>query len=198
MSKNSWTLLPILGIFFLLTGCGDAISKDAHTTFLSADDLVQMTDQMATAIPSDPRVVAVTRQGPMVIVLQPIQNETNEIIVGNEKELYVARVQGLLGQQPQLASQFTFVLNRKDYDKLRATEGVPPTLGAVEGANSRLVPDYALTGTFYAQTNSTSEQRSDYYLCTYRLTKLTGPQTGELLWEGTYSVKKTAKKKFLD
>ena len=60
---------------------------------------------------------------------------------------------------------------------------------------SRYVPEYSLTGRFYAKTNVNSKERSDYYLCAYQLTNIT---TGVVLWEDTYETKKLVKKSLLD
>lgn len=199
---------PVRHPFFLawlplcaaLAGCSStAVNTGSQNTFLSATDLVQMTDQMATAITADADVARVTAKKPMIIVIKPIINDTNEIIPAREKELYVARVQGLMAKQQALRSRFVFVLNRSDYENLVRSEGVSSEqLGPVEAATieqGRYVPEYALSGRFYAQTNANAQQRSDYYLCTYQLTNIA---SGELLWEGTYEVKKHVKKELLD
>ena len=196
LTTGYWLLATLL-----FSACGPAISKDQHNSFLTSDDLTEMTDKMAAAVASSPQVAQVTQQqhSPMVIVMKPIINDTNEIIVGNEKELYVARVRGLLASKPALRSQFVFVMNLQDYTKLLNAEGVSSDqLGPVEAASAaqnRYVPQYALTGRFFAQTNASSQQRSDFYLCTYQLTNIAN---GLILWEGTYETKKTIKRSMLD
>lgn len=189
-------LLLIVG--FCLGGCsGPAVNPQSRNSFLTSDDLTEMTDKMASSIAASPQVARVTQQKPMVIVMKPIINDTNEIIVGSEKELYVARVRALLASKQSLRDQFTFVLNRNDYEKLLRSEGLSadtPVEAATAGQN-RYVPEYALTGRFYAQTNASSKQRSDNYLCTYQLTNLAN---GLILWENTYETKKHIKKDMLD
>lgn len=178
-------------------GCNTtAINKNAETSFLTADDLVAMTDKMAQSIVGDPDVAAITRQKPMIIVVKPIANETNEIIRGNQKELYVARLRGLLATKQALRTQFTWVLNKADYQKLQVSEGMSAEqLGPDEG---RIQPEYALWGTFYAATDAGGKHRTDTYLCVYRLTKLSGPDAGLELWTDKYETKKSIKKEFLD
>lgn len=172
---------------------GPAINKDMRTTFLTADDLVQMTDRMASSIASDPEVAAIARTKPLIIVMKPMINDTNEIIRGTEKEMYVHRVRALLASKQVLRNQFTFVLNRDAYNILQAKEGLSESeLGPVEG---RIVPEYALKAHFYADTKASSKQRSDYYLCTYQLTNI---NTGAILWEDTYETKKSIKREMLD
>lgn len=190
-------LFCLLGVLSagLIAGCSsnNAISDKAHTSFLTSDDVVEMTDKMAASIASDPQVAAITANKPMVIVLLPVINDTNEIMRGHERELYVHRVRTLLSSKQVLRRQFTFVLNRNDYQTLLNQEGVPAAdLGTPA---DKIQPEYALKGHFFADTKANSKQRSDYYLCTYQLTNL---QTGLVLWEGTYETKKAIKKDLLD
>jgi PBP1b-binding outer membrane lipoprotein LpoB len=148
---------------------------------------------MAHSIVADSQVAAVIAQKPMIIVMKPIINETNEIIRKGEKELYVHRVRVQLSGHPMLRDKFVFVLNKEDYEKLRTEEAINPgELGAPE---TRVQPEYALTGTFYVNTNVSTQRRSDTYLCTFRLTNLA---TGVQLWEGKYETSKHIKKEFLD
>jgi hypothetical protein len=181
----------------LLASCTtDALNRDVHDSFLTSEDLVTMTDRMARSIVSDLQVQQVIATKPMVIVMKPIRNETNEIILPAEKELYVHRVRVLLSSKPELRDKFVFVLNREDYEKLQAEEGISPAeLGTPE---ARVQPEYALAGTFYADTNVSSKMRTDTYLCTFRLTKLQGEGTGVELWADSYETKKLNKKAFLD
>jgi hypothetical protein len=183
---------------FGLTGCNpnSAVNKDAQNSFLKADDLVSMTDQMAQSIIADPYVQKETAQRPMIIVIKPIVNETNEIIRGNTKEMYVARVRTLLSGKPVLRDRFVFVLNKEDYEKLRREEGMDEA--ALGPREERVQPEFVLTGHFYADTEARSNQRSDTYLCVYKLTHLSGPETSVILWEGHYMTHKASSKSFLD
>ncbi len=174
-----------------LCGCSsEAISKDRKTTFLTSDDMQAMTDKMASSIMADPYIQQETAKGPMKIVIKPVENQTNEIIRDNRKELFVHRLQGLLATQPALRDKFTWVVNRSDYEKLRAEE--IPDVGPSE---DRIQPEYALWATFLADTQATSKGRSDIYLCQYKLTNL---QTGVQLWTGQYETSKQIKKGMLD
>jgi len=183
-----------LAMGFAAVGCeSTAVSKDAKTSFLNADDLVSMTDQMAQSILADPRVQAETAKGPLIIVMKPIVNSTNEIIVGNRKELYVHRLRTLLSTRPELRDRFMFVLNKADYDKLQREEGLSDT--ALGPREERVMPQFVLWGEFYADTEARSKTRSDIYLCTYKLTRLSG---GDILWEHSYETHKSVNKTLLD
>jgi hypothetical protein len=188
----------LIGGALAVAGCGSepAVNPESKTTFLTSTDLVTMTDDMARSITSDPEVAAVVAQKPMIIVMKPIENDTNEIIRPGEKELYVHRVRVLLSSKPALRDKFVFVLNKADYEKLQREEGLNP--GELGKSEDRVQPEYALWGTFYANTNADSRRRSDTYLCTYRLTKISGGQEGVILWEGKYETSKHIKKDLLD
>jgi PBP1b-binding outer membrane lipoprotein LpoB len=197
MVKRAVSGLLVAGCLAGLAGCNKtAVNQDAKTSFLTSSDLVSMTDQMAMAITGDPDVAQIVAQKPMIIVMKPIENQTNEIIRQGQKELYVHRVRVQLSSKPALRDKFQFVLNRADYEKLRREEGLNP--GELGTPEDRVQPEYALWGTFYANTNAESRRRSDTYLCTYRLTKISGGQEGQILWEGKYETSKHIKKDLLD
>ncbi len=202
-----WRVAAVAGVVLavsLLAGCGPAINRNAQNTFLTSDDLVRMTDKMAADLAKDSKVANILRTTgrPMTIVLMPVRNETNEIIPESEKWMYVHRVRVLLSSKQVLRNQFTFVLNKADYEKLQSEEGV--STAALGPDESRIVPEYALTGTFYADTNTSSRNRSDYYLCTFQLTRINpgsaagSAGTGEIIWENRYETKKTITKGLLD
>ncbi|HEY4330181.1 MAG TPA: hypothetical protein VGN88_10635 [Phycisphaerae bacterium] len=179
-----------------LPGCDTAaVNKDAKTTFLNSDDMVAMTNRMAASIIADQRVQSAASAGPLKIVIMPVDNLTDEIIPGNEKELFVARLQGLLASRPELANRFVWVMNKKDYEKLRGDEIPESKLGPME---ERIQPDYALWAEFRSATNVTRSKRSDVYLCQYKLSKISGGAEGAVLWSGEYTTSKEIKKGFLD
>ena len=182
-------------VFCTLAGCSEAVSKDRRNTFLTADDMMKMTDEMAMSITSDSNVARIIAQKPMLIVMKPIENSTNEVMRAGEKEMYVHRVRVLLSREPALRDKFVFVLNRADYEKLRAEEISTESLGPTE---ERVQPEYALWGTFYANTNASRNARTDTYLCVFKLTKLSGQNAGEIIWEGKYETSKRVSKSLLD
>jgi PBP1b-binding outer membrane lipoprotein LpoB len=189
----------VLGLFCVLcfvfcvfaAGCSsEAVNKNAKTTFLNSDDMQTMTDKMATSIMSDPYIMQEMQKGALKVVIKPVENQTNEIIRDNRKELFVHRLQGLLATKPALHDKFVWVVNRSDYEKLRAEE--VPEVGPSE---DRIQPEYALWATFLADTQATAKGRSDIYLCQYKMTNL---QTGAELWTGQFETSKAIKKSMLD
>jgi hypothetical protein len=177
------------------TGCEtSAINRDSKTTFLDSNDMLTMTNRMAQSIVADARVQAAWTAGPLKIVIMPVVNQTNEIIPAGQGELFVARLQGLLAQQPALKDKFVWILNRADYERLRATE-FGPQLGPSE---AEIQPEYALWAEFHAATDAKKNKRSDLYLCQYKLTKIAGDQTRATIWVGEYQTSKSMKRSLLD
>src|SRR5689334_14638060 len=89
----------ICGFFFVFGGCTNAI-QSGHNTALDSVDLVQMTDDMAMQIGSDPDVIrAFQEHGPLKIVVQPVRNEmTAEVLPRGPAEAFTARVRMLLAR----------------------------------------------------------------------------------------------------
>ncbi len=187
-----------LAVFIgLASGCNKtAINTDRQDTMLTAQDLVTMTDDMAAKIAADPEVARITLTKPMIIVMQRVENQTMEIMPHPQAEIYLARVRALLSEKQQLRNQFTFVLNKNTYLQLKDAEGAQGiNLGQDQ---DRLVPEYALKAVFYSDTKENDKSRSDYYLCTYQLTKIGDTDAGHIIWEGKYETKKAVMKGFLD
>ena len=184
----SW-LLAVGSLSLLsLNGCGTAVSNGQNTS-LDSVDLVAMTDQMASAIATDPRVnQEIAAHGPLTIVCMPVENEmTGEIIPRGQAEAYTSRVRSLLSQKAP--DRFVWVMNRDEFYDLRGKEtdlGPPP---------ETVQPQYALHAVFQSLTKEDSEHRDSYYLCVYRLTDLDNRTE---LWSGRYEVKKIEVKGFLD
>jgi hypothetical protein len=180
----------ICGCILVNGGCTNAI-QSGHNTALDSVDLVQMTDDMAMQIGSDPDVIrAFQEHGPLKIVVQPVRNEmTAEVLPRGPAEAFTARVRMLLARHS--ADRYTWVMNRDAYYRLRNRE-----LDIDPGpAPERIQPEYALTAIFQSLTKEDPKKRSAYYLCVYELTNL---KDGTLLWTGSYEVKKIAVKEFLD
>ena len=174
----------------LLPGCASAVAA-GHSTALDSVDLVQMTDDMAARIVADPKVQSVLARGPMKVVVQPVENRMEaEILPRGPAEAFTARVRTLLARREP--NRFVWVMNRDAYYRLRGRELEDVDLGpAPEAVN----PEYALTATFSSLTTEDPKRRSAYYLCVYELTDL---QQRNVLWTGSYEVKKLAVKGFLD
>ncbi len=191
--KRSTCLLVAVMLPVVLGGCGTALNRNMESTFLSSHDLIVMTDKMAVAIAANPQIAAITARGPMVIVLTNLQNMTDTIIPRGEGDIFLHRVRVLLEGEADLRRRFIFVLNRETFKELQARQGWS---AAQLGPDiRRLQAQYALRAVFYSDTKVAPRYRSDYYLCTYLLTNI---RTGQIIWEGSYEVKKAVHGSFLD
>ncbi len=183
-------LFCLLPSALCLASCTSAVQSGRNTA-LDSVDLVRMTDDMAMKIVADPDVqAAIAREGQLAVVVQPVENRmVAEVLPRGPAQAFTARVRVLLSRHAK--DRFLWVMNRDAFYDLRARE-VDMDLGP---APERVQPRYALTSIFSSLTKEDLKRRSAYYLCEYQLTDLTG---GNLLWSGSYEVKKTAVRKFLD
>jgi hypothetical protein len=146
---------------------------------------------MAAKIVADPQVqAAIAKEGQLAVVVQPVENRmVAEVLPRGPAQAFTARVRVLLSKHAP--DRFLWVMNRDAFYELRNREldidlGPPP---------ERVQPRYALTSIFSSLTKEDPKRRSAYYQCEYQLTDLAG---GNLLWTGSYEVKKIAVRQFLD
>jgi hypothetical protein len=173
----------------LLAGCAtDAINPHARNTFIDSHNLIVMTDRMAADIASSPVLARLTARRPMVIALTPLVNETNSIITRGQGDAFLHRIRLLLSSHRSLQSRFVFVISRSRFLQVHRQ-----TMAGGSGSE-RLVPQYALQATFYADTHVAPKLRSDYYLCTFYLTRI---DSGRIIWQGSYEMQKVVHSSFL-
>lgn len=182
LASSFWLLLP---------GCKSALEHGRNTA-LDDVDLVQMTDDMAMRMLADPQVQnAITREGRLRVVVQPVENRMRaEVLPRGPAEAFTARLRALLSRQA--GENFTWVMNRDSYYRLRARELEGIDLGPSPDA---IDPQFALTATFHSLTDEDRRRRTAYYLCVYELTDL---ETRHVLWTGSYEVRKVAVRGALD
>jgi len=178
-------------LMILLAGCTSAVQSGRNTA-LDSVDLVKMTDDMAMQIVASPAVQeAIAQKGQLRVVVQPVENQMRgEVLPRGPSEAFTARLRYLLSKHAP--DRFVWIMNRDAYYRLRQQELEGVDLGPAPGA---IEPEYALLARFSSLTDEDSKRRSAYYLCVYELTSL---KDRTLLWSGSYEVKKTAVKGFLD
>lgn len=197
MTYRGYTLRAFVASWFLcvasaLPGCGSGSAVGSgRNTALDSVDLVAMTADMAEKIVADPEVrAAIAREGKLKVVVQPVENQmVGEVLPRGPAEAYTARVRNLLAKAAP--GDFTWIMNRDAFYRLRNQE-LDVDLGPAPDA---IDPRYALQARFSSLTDESSKRRSSYYLCVYELLDL---ETRNVLWAGTYEVKKQAVKGFLD
>jgi hypothetical protein len=171
-------------------GCAGAVGAGRNTA-LDSVDLVAMTDDMAAKIVADPEVRrAIADEGSLKVVVQPVENQmVGEVLPRGPAEAFTARVRSLLAKAAP--KDFTWIMSRDAFYRLRNQE-----LGVDLGPSPDAIdPRYALQARFSSLTDEDLKRRSSYYLCVYELLNL---ETRNVLWAGSYEVKKTAVKGFLD
>lgn len=173
-----------------LAGCAGAVSTGRNTA-LDSVDLIAMTDDMAAKIVADPEVQrAIANEGSLKVVVQPVENQmVGEVLPRGPADAFTARVRTLLAQAAP--GNFTWIMNRDAFYRLRGRELVEDLGPSPDAIN----PRYALQARFNSLTDEDRKHRSSYYLCVYELLDL---DTRNVLWNGTYEVKKVAVKGFLD
>lgn len=190
---NRWMMLMNAGLVLMLimvSGCASA-TQAGYNAGLDGSDLQQMTEKMAQSLGSDARVRAAAQQGPLTVVVLPVQNYmTGEVMPEGQKRAFVGRIRALL--QQQTPGLFTWIANLEAYKWVRAheLENIEP------GPDPEAInPRYALQGRFDSLTNVSAKTRSISYLCVFELTDL---QTRETVWADSFELKKTAVRGFLD
>jgi hypothetical protein len=181
----------ICGSLSLLLGCSSAIQSGFNPA-LSGDDLIKMTDDMAMKIVASPAVQsAIQKEGALKVVVEPVENQMRaEVLPRGAAEAFTGRVRTLLSRHAP--DRFIWIMNRDAYYRLRQRELEGVELGpAPEAIN----PQYALTARFSSLASEDPKRRSSYYLCVFDLTDI---QRRNIVWSGSYELKKVAVKGFLD
>jgi hypothetical protein len=180
-------------LLLLLTGCGTATSHGKGTA-LDHIDLINMTDDMAAKIAASPDVqAAIAANGPMKIVVMPVENQmTGEILPRGPAMTFVSRIRALLARKNS-EDRFIWIANKDAYRAMQARELEPGTdLGPDPSTTN---PEYSLNAIFSSLTKENADRRSSYYLCEYQLTSL---KDRTILWTDKYELKKIAVKGYLD
>ncbi|HTV47006.1 MAG TPA: hypothetical protein VMG59_01050 [Phycisphaerae bacterium] len=196
LQKITFSVAATAIVSVLLTGVGcqeqptysqarpDVSAYAPGDTGLQSRDLVDMTDKLSADLLTIPEISQNPNQ--IVVVMSSLQNQTSQ--PWQNDQIYLARMRALLNQYAR--DRITFVLPPNQLQQLQQ-QNLPAnnndayeqsSRGAVPGAPATLTPQYALTGTFYDQPNTSTT----YYLCTFQLVNLA---TGVITWEGHYDVR---------
>ncbi|MFN4242685.1 MAG: hypothetical protein ACK4PI_05560 [Tepidisphaerales bacterium] len=196
---GAWCVTAIaLLTSWAVAGCAADRAAVAHgrSASLDGDDLVRITDQMAMELAADPDVrAAIARDGPLPVVVLPVENRmTGEVLPRGAAIAFTARVRTQLARAAP--DDFVWVINRDEFHALRRAELAAGQTAADLGPSPDVVqPRYALHARFQTLTRDTRDRRSLYYLCVYELTDI---DNRVVLWTGSYELKKTVIKGFLD
>ncbi len=166
-------------------GCASA---RINTTMLDVRDVVAMTDAMLPSLSRDPALVRRSSSSDRwVVTIDRVENLTEHPMSRNERLAIMARLRANLASSDFAQERaITFIVPGKAWRNLEPAQA---------RAHSRLMPTHALRATFLSDTLSTLHQRSDAYLCTFRLSDLA---TGDIFWEDAFVIKHVIARNELD
>lgn len=189
--------MALCGVHAALTGCASDGAAVAHgqSASLDGDDLVRITDRMAMELAADPDVrAAIAREGPLPVVVLPVENRmTGEVLPRAAAMAFTARVRTQLARSTP--DDFVWVINRDEFAALRQAELSGSTGSDLGPSPDAVQPRYALHARFFTLTRDSRSRRSLYYLCVYELTDI---DNRIVLWTGSYDLKKSVVRGFLD
>jgi hypothetical protein len=182
-------LLHILGLAAAVSlgACAGA----PRSTRLTAADLVELSEQMATKLRGSEWMGS--RDGssePVRVVATRVENLSSDLIPKSEQWYVVSRaVSGdrlvELGRDKNLRFVIPAELLREANAKPENTD--MPLPGS---ANNLVDPTHELSATIRSATRSAmGSTRTDLYLCEFRVTRI---GTGELAWADTFELKRAA------
>jgi hypothetical protein len=150
-----------------------------NTTMLDARDVVAMTDAMTGSLARDPGIAQRTSTSkPWVFTLDRVENMTEHPMSTDDRWAIMARLRAKLAESDFARERaVAFVLPGQEWRRLAPAEAQ---------ANARLSPTHALRATFWSDTTSSLQQRTDAYLCTFRLSEF---DTGAIVWEDAFELK---------
>ncbi len=171
-------ILALVGLSIALGGCA---SPRIDTTRLTSTDIVKMTDEMTASLAGDEVIGERTENSDeWVVSIDRVRNLSEHPIPMRERWATMARLRSRLAQT--------------DFARDRSIVWVlPPDLWQQYDAETytsgtRRLPTHSLHATFYSDTISSLDMRSDSYLCAFTLTDLS---TGLVIWEDSFEVKYT-------
>lgn len=175
-----------------LVGCAVQPGKyDPRTTRLTSDDLVFTTNEMAAKLQESPWLRdRIATSEPIVVAITKVENLTSDLIPASEQWWMMTRVRDSadlvrVGREKNIR----FVIPKEFLDQAR-------NFGSITNEDVvERVPTHNMSATFRSATRAAQLDRTDAYLCDYRITRLA---TGELEWTETVAFKRVASGKSYD
>lgn len=169
-----------------VAACGLALAACAgtpKTSTLTGDDLAASSDEMAAQLSgSDFLKDRGPDSEPIVVAIDKVQNLTSDIIPEGQQWWMVSRVRDKLNVSAlRQQRNVRFVIPQQF---LR--EGMER--GNLDGGGTR-TPTHEMSATFRSLTRAAGKDRTDAYVCEYRLTQI---GSGELKWTGEFAFKRVA------
>lgn len=181
-------LLPLLAALALLaaatcTGCASAPGGRSSTR-LTADDLQEITAQMASKLRASEFLGTRTPDSPPIsVAIQRVSNLSSDVIPVSEQWWLMERVRNALPiVELGKDRNFAFLMPAERLEELR-------NLGFEAGVGSERTPTHVMDAVFRSVTRSADAARTDLYMCEYRITDI---NTGELAWADSFEFKRAA------
>lgn len=165
-----------------LGGCATA---QARTTTLSASDLEATSTEIAAKLRASDFLKGRGPDSPrMVIAINKVENLTSDLIPSSEQWWLMQRVRDSIGIQTLSKERnVKFVIPAK-FLRDAKRKGTLPEDVALERN-----PTHEMSATFRTATRTAKLDRTDAYLCEYRITELA---SGTLEWSDSFEFKRTA------
>lgn len=177
-------LLTLCSLAAALT-LGGCASAYAQSTTLSASDLEATASEISAKLNASDFLKGRGPDSPkMVIAINKVENLTSDLIPASEQWWLMQRIRDSMGVQT-LSKQrnIKFVIPAKFLNDAQRKNTLPEDV-ALERS-----PTHEMSATFRTATRTAKLDRTDAYLCEYRITNLTD---GTLEWSDSFEFKRTA------
>ncbi len=184
LSMRLWVLLLIAA------GC----AAPARSTRFTDADFSEIASAMAQSLYASDAIQNRTPDSPLwVVSIDKVTNLTSDVITVPEQWAIMARIIGAAPlEELDRVKNIRFVIPPERALALR-DRGIDDEVDLAYG--SRREVNHTMTATFRSVTRANPTARTDVYLCVFELLDL---DTGQLVWSGSYEIKRSAVGKVWD
>lgn len=181
LTRPAWCI-GIASLVLVASGCASV----PKTTALTADDLTMTATELAAKLAASDLLAERTSESPkMIIAVSKVENLSSDLIPAGEQWYIIARIRDSLPLGTlRREKNFVFVIPAEHLRQGRDQGNFPP-----EYAGSR-EPTHEMTATFRSARRTAGVDRTDTYLCDFRVTDL---NTKELVWSDTVGFKRISR-----
>jgi len=178
------TLVAVSALMAMLA-MGGCATAQAKTTSLTMSDLEATCAEIASKLRASDFLKGRGPDSPrMVVAINKVENLTSDVIPSSEQWWLMQRVRDSIGIQTLSNERnVRFVIPAKFLRDAQRTGALP------EDAALERAPTHEMTATFRTATRTAKLDRTDAYLCEYRITDL---GDGTLEWSDSFEFKRTA------
>lgn len=162
-----------------------ACQAPPRASTLSVDDLREMTSRMGEKLRDSDLLRERTAESPaMVVSIDKVENLSSDLIPSGQQWWMMSRVRDALNVNAiRRERNVRFVIPREKLDQGLAAGAFD------EGTGGARAPTHTMDATIFAATRSAGRDRTDAYLCEYRISELA---SGDVRWSDTFEFKRTA------